>query len=178
MLESKSLDKTEAFESIYNRYYISVYRFFIKRLSVRELCEDLTSEVFYSCLKNYERYDPDKASVATWIFTVANNKLKNHYRDRKETTSIDDMQIHGLLLDKTDMDGAVYLTQMREHLDAALETVSERERSIIKLKYYSNLTSDQIAEQMGITSVNVRVILTRALKKLAKHFEENGIKWE
>ena len=157
-----------------------VYRYFMKRLASKELCEDLTSDVFYSCLKKYDSYDPAKATVATWIYSVANNKLKNYYRDRKEHISIDDEDVLITLPDNTDMEEAVFLTQMKDHLKKALESdsISEKERNIIKLKYFSELTSGEIAEQIGTTAGNVRVMLTRAMSKLANYFEENGIRWE
>jgi len=168
----------EEFETIYNRYYLPVYRFFFKRLANKEVCEDLTSDVFYSCLKKYDSYDPSKAAVATWIYSVANNKLKNHYRDRKEHTSIDETDSPIDLPDNTDMDGAVFIMQMKEHLASALKSVPELESEIIKLRYFSGLSSDEIAVQVGKSAGNVRVILSRTVKKLADYFEEHGISWE
>jgi len=167
----------EEFEEVYNRYYLPVYRYFFKRLSNKELCEDLTSDVFYSCLKKYDTYDSSKASVATWIYSVAGNKLKNFYRDKKEHVSIDDSNSFIDLPDNTDMDGAVFLTQMKEHLTAALETVSELEATIVKLSYFSGMNSDEIALSVGKSAGNVRVILSRTVKKLAVYFEDNGITW-
>lgn len=169
---------TDEFEAVYNRYYLPVYRFFYKRLQNKEICEDLTSDVFYSCLKKYSTYDSSKATIATWIYSVANNKLKNHYRDRKEHVSIEGTESMSELPDKTDMDGAVFLTQMREYLDMALDTVSDKERTIVRLRYFSGLSSDEIAMQVGTSAGNVRVILTRTIKKLTDYFTANGITWE
>ena len=168
-------DYLTEFEDVYNRYYLQVYRYFIKRLGNKEVCEDLTSDVFYSCLKKYDTYDPSKAKMSTWIYAVANNKLKNYYRDRKNHISVDDTGNFIDLPDGTDMDRAVYLTQMKEYLDAALDTLPDRERTIVRLKYFSDLNSDEIAAQVNTSAGNVRVILTRASKKLAAYFEENGI---
>lgn len=169
----------ESFETVYNRFYSSVFLFFVKRLGSKEACEDLTSDVFYSCYKNFDKYDPAKASLSTWIFVIANNKLRNYYRDKKESVSTTgDISILDVLYDKPDMDGAIYLMQMKKYLDAALESITDRERSVIELRFLSELTSNKIAEEVGTTANNARVILTRALKKLAKYFEENGIRWD
>lgn len=165
------------FEDVYNSYYIPVYRYFMKRLGNKESCEDLTGDVFYSCLKSYGSYDPSKSKISTWIYTIASNKLKNYYRDKKEHVSIDGTEAISALPDGTDMDKAVYITQMKEHLTAAFCVLSERERTVVKLKYFSGLTSEEAALQAGTTSGNIRVILTRALKKLAVYFDDNGIEW-
>ena len=47
-------------------------------------------DVFTACYKNYSNYDPQKASLGTWVYTVANNRLKNYYRDRKELAQLDE----------------------------------------------------------------------------------------
>ena len=167
-----------SFENVYISFYIRVFKFFTKRVNSKAECEDLTSEVFYSCLKNFNKYDPSKASLATWIYTVAWNKLKNYYRDKKETLSVEDASISSVLFHDTDMENAIFLTQMEKHLKVALKTVSERECIIVELRYFSGLNSDEVAKELGITAGNVRVILTRTLKKLAEYLENNGIRWE
>lgn len=171
-MDGISLEHIESFEAVYNRFYAPVYRFYAKRLSDKCVCEDLTSDVFYSCFKNYGSYDPSRASVATWIYAIANNKLKNYYRDKKITCSIDEEGFFINLPDDSDMESAIFMSQMRECLFQALDTVSARESTIIKLRYFSDRTSDEIAAEVGTTAGNVRVILTRAIKKLAIYFEE------
>ena len=168
----------DSFETIYNRFYTPVYRFLLKRLPNKELSEDLTSEVFYTCLKNFSKYDPSKAAIATWIYTIAKNKLKNYFRDRKEVFSIEYKDFSNAFSYEADMDEAIFLTQMNTHLIASFETVSERERKIIELRYLSGFTSDEIAKEVGTSAGNVRVILTRTLKKLNKYFEDNRIRWD
>jgi len=168
----------ESFEAIYNRFYVPVYKFFAKRLVSKELCEDLTNDVFYLCFKNYDKYDPSKASVTTWVYSIANNRIKNHYRDKKECILTDDVNTVVGMPDSTNMDGAIFLSQMKTRLSEALELLPDKERSVILLRYYSDLSSDEIAQKIGTTAGNVRVMLTRTLKKLANYFEENGIRWE
>ena len=167
----------EPFEDVYNKFYIPIYKFFMKRLFFKEICEDLTSDVFYSCFVNYDKFDPAKASIKTWLYIVANNKLKNYYRDNKDILSLDDLDNPIDLPDTTDMEGAVFLSQMKAHLLKAMESIPEKERDVINLRYKSNLTSKEIAAKMNTTSGNVRVMLTRALKKIANYFDANGIKW-
>jgi RNA polymerase sigma-70 factor (ECF subfamily) len=166
--ESAAANERRDFEAVYTDNYSSVYGFIFRRLHHKESTEDLTGDLVYSCDKNYDRYDPAKASLKTWIFTIANNKLKNYYRDNKAAISLDDEDNPIELPDKTDMEIAVYLDELRSLLQEALATLPERERTVVNLKYFQKKTSAQIAGQMGITAGNARTILTRALKKLAK----------
>jgi RNA polymerase sigma-B factor len=75
------------------------------------------------------------------------------------------------------MEIAIYLDEMRSLLRESLETLPEREQTVVNLKYFQKKTSEQIAGQMGITAGNARTILTRALKKLAKIINDNHINW-
>jgi len=181
-MDGISQEHTESFESIYNRFYLPVYKFFAKRLSDLAVCEDLTSDVFYVCFKNYDKYDPSRASAATWIYTIANNKLKNYYRDKKDHRYIHNENTYFNLPDDSDMESAmesaIFIAQMKMHLMNALDSVSEREKSTINLRYFSEKSSEEIAVEIGTTAGNVRVILNRAIKKLTKYFEEQGIRWD
>jgi RNA polymerase sigma-70 factor (ECF subfamily) len=69
--ETTTVDERRDFESVYIDHYRSVYGFIFRRLRHKESTEDLTGDIFYSCYKNYNSYDPAKASLKTWIFTSA-----------------------------------------------------------------------------------------------------------
>ncbi|MDR1766243.1 MAG: sigma-70 family RNA polymerase sigma factor [Lachnospiraceae bacterium] len=176
----------ESFEDVYNRYYQPVYRLIFQRVGSREQAQDLASDVFYACYKHFDRFDPAKASMSTWIYTIANNKLKNYYRTRSGAggkvislyeESMEQAPPRELTFEE-DMDGAIYLEEMRRYVKQALEALPERERKIVVERYFEELSSWEIAKNSELTPGNVRVILTRALKKMAVYFERNGIAWE
>jgi DNA-directed RNA polymerase specialized sigma24 family protein len=56
-----------------------------KRIGVTEDAKDLTGEVFLAGFKSYEKYDSTKSSLASWLYVITNNRLKNYYRDKKNT---------------------------------------------------------------------------------------------
>ena len=177
-MESLSQESVDSFEAVYNKYYRPVYSYFLKRLNTKELCEDLTNDVFYSCLKSFEKYDSTKSSMSTWIYCIANNKLKNYYRDRKNTVTLEDSGIIDIMIDGTDMENAIFISEMKAHIATALESVTERERIVINRRFFYDFSTDEIAKEIGTTAGNTRVILTRTLKKLEQYFTDNGIRWE
>ena len=65
------------FEEIYRDFKDKVESYIRARVNDHHVAEDLTSDVFFKCYKNIERYDPEKAAVSTWVFTIVNNTLKN-----------------------------------------------------------------------------------------------------
>ena len=66
------------FEKLYDEYYDKVYVYIARRINNPTDAEDLTADVFYKVFAN--PYDPKLAKFSTYIFTIASNTLKNHYR--------------------------------------------------------------------------------------------------
>ena len=153
------------FEEIYRDFKDKVESYIRARVNDHHVAEDLASDVFFKVYKNIERYDPEKAAVSTWVFTIVSNTLKNYYRDRKSTASLDDMEGFEPSFEE-DMDRAMRLDEIRQYLDEVLEDLDETRRRILLMRYYDEMKTKDIADALGMTAGNVRVILTRTLKKL------------
>ena len=162
-----SHQKKHEFEQLYAKYYSIVYGYILKRVLSIPQAEDLTMDIFSVCWEKFDNFDPNKASFSTWIYTITNNRLKNFYRDKKLVKEDDGNNAADVGFED-DILHAEYLTQMREELADALSELSETQRKIVVLKYFAEKNSNEIGEELGMTAVNVRVQLSRALKKLSQ----------
>lgn len=162
------------FQQIYEDYYERVLSFIQARVNDSYTAEDLTGDIFYKCYRNIERYDPEKAAVSTWIFTIAKNTLKNYYRDRKPTAYLEDMEGYDPGYEE-DFDQAMRLEEIREYLDRALSELDEKKRQVLILRYFREMKTKDIAEEMGLTPANVRVILSRTLHQLNVRIEDDEV---
>jgi RNA polymerase sigma-B factor len=66
------------------------------------------------------------------------------------------------------VDGGFELTEHLVSLKPALALLDERERTILSLRFYGNLSQSEIGEQLGISQMHVSRLLTRAVAKLRK----------
>lgn len=165
----------EEFEYIYEKYQKQIFLYINKRLQNKEIAEDMTQDVFVQCWKSYNTsYDEKKCSIATWLYVIAGNKLKNYYRDRKDLVTFEDYMSDDFT-EEVDFERGIWLEELRDKMAVALKTLSEREQQIIVLSYYDELSSKEIALQLGITDGNVRVIKQRALNKLQVYFKDFAI---
>lgn len=162
------------FDSFYNEYYNQVYWYIYKKINNTEDAQDLAGDVFCSCYKNFEKYDPQKSSITTWLYVIVNNRLKNYYRDRKTNVSIDDDFDESYFAVEDNMEQAVVLEEYRELLANAISAMPEKYQLIIILKFFGEKHSEEIAEIMDMSAINVRVTLSRALKKINEHLIKNG----
>ncbi|WHH54031.1 sigma-70 family RNA polymerase sigma factor [Bacillus paralicheniformis] len=66
-------------EEVYKSIQPSVYAFFYVKTFHKETAEDLTQEVFYQAVKGYHTFS-GKSTIKTWVFAIAKNVLKKHFR--------------------------------------------------------------------------------------------------
>lgn len=171
-----SIMKTE-FEQIYRDYYMLVYKYIFKKINNTNLTEDLTSDIFFKAFQNYENYNSDRASVKTWLFKITENRLKNYYRDKKITVDINDEDNISTSTGDIMLEAAL-LQECRDTLADALDTLSEKYRKAIILKFFYDKTTEEIALELNTTAGNVRIISMRALKKLSQYFLSRNLKLE
>lgn len=179
MTNTQSKDYDSLFEEIYTNYYGKVLSYLTGKVSDRNVAEDLAGDVFLRCYKNIQKFDASKGSESTWVFTITKNLLKNYYRDRKVTASIDNMEGFDVA-DEQDVEEeiaqALRLEEIREFLDREIAKLDSVKRQILLMRYYDEMSSNEIAQIMNMTPGNVRVILTRTLNKLRIGAEDDVVK--
>lgn len=154
------------YETFYRDNYNRVLNYVYKKISHREDAEDLTAEVFVYCYRHYSDYDPAKGKRSTWLYLITNSRIKNYYRDHVISEDYD--EIAETLQDMgIDLDRGIYLEQLREKLLHAISRLPERQQMIVKMRYFENRSGEEIAQRLGITPGNVRVLLSRAIDKLS-----------
>ena len=79
--------KRVEFSEAYDDHVWDVYGFLGYRLNSREETEDLTQVTFERAFKAWERFDPERASVKTWLLAIARNAVIDHYRGNRASNS-------------------------------------------------------------------------------------------
>lgn len=154
-----------SFETVYERYYMDVFRFYRKRTDSLQDAEDLTADVFLYCYKNFDRFDPTKSSITTWLYLIAKSLLKTHYRDRKQNLNLSDFE-EWLLSDDPEITRAVYLEQLRGCIAQHIRLMPEKYQKALIMRYFYDKDFDEIAKALHTSYGNVRVIISRAISKL------------
>ena len=161
-----------AFEELYRRYARRLTGFFFLQLGGdEELAADATHDVFLRAYEARSRYQEGRR-VDTWLFTIAYNICRNHYRSNAyeaqllatlDAEPVTDQQIE-VQLDQAALDEA--LTQVLAELPAPLH-------QIFSLHYQEELTIPQIAEIVGVPEGTIKSRLHKTMniirKKLKKY---------
>ncbi|MHB8792380.1 MAG: RNA polymerase sigma factor [Thermoleophilia bacterium] len=163
------------FDEIYRHYLKPVYSFVAWRVDSRADAEDVTSMAFEKAWRAFPRFDPEKAAVSTWLFTIARNCTNDHFRNQGRKTAPvelpDDLRSDG----RDDPEQRLQALELRQELVAAIKTLDEREREIVALKFGGCMNNREIARLLKISESNAGTILYRSLVKLNNQLE-GGIK--
>lgn len=150
---------------VYELYVERVYAFFAYRVARADDADDLTAATFERIVRHVDRFDEAKGALATWVFTIAENVLIDHYRrqgrrDEQALPEADDGSISQLVTVDQPSEG------LAPALQQALEALSSRERHVIGLRFGGDLTGREIASLLGTTEANAHQMLSRALRRL------------
>ena len=155
----------ESFEIVYEKYFSDIYNFIYGQILHRERAEDLVSDIFVKAMTNYERFDPSRASVRTWLTNIARNTLIDDYRKNsiRKNVSLDDEDNYTepsyedeYKILKEDDEREVY---------RILSLLSETERELAGMIYFQNMKNNEIGEILGI---NAKAVSERRRRLLAK----------
>ena len=160
----------QAFEELVLRYKNSLYQYILSLVKDESVAEDLFQDVFISLFKHAKTYKAE-GKFKAWLFLTARNKVLNHWRDNKNTVS----------LDQTDEDGNAYLQdtladnerpvleemygrELEKLVGKAAEQLPPRQREMIYLRQF--LSFQEIADTVGRPLGTVLADCHRAVKKI------------
>ena len=153
-------------EKIYRDYHGKVCGYIRSKINSAQDAEDLTADVFVKVFEKLGTFDESKASLSTWIYTITRNTLTDYFRTRKVFAEIPET-----METDTSVEDDVCNAEMLETLAKALETLDERERDIVILRFYSGKTLREISSQMGISYAYVKVLQNKAFEKIKGFFQ-------
>lgn len=154
-------------EAIYRDYYGKVFGYILSKINNSQTAEDLAADVFVKVYEKIDSFDESKASLSTWIYTITRNTLTDWFRTRRTFEEIPETQDDGCSLEDD-----ICNAETLETLATALESLEERERDIIILRFYSGKTLKEIAESMGISYTYVKMLQNKAFDKIKVFFEK------
>ena len=156
-----------AFEVLYQRYARPVFGLALRRLGDRGRAEDAVQETFASIWRAARTYKPERGPGAPWLYGVARNAIVDRSRARNEPPA--EAPDEPSLEAGPDERAEGSWVQWRVH--RALETLPEREREVIALAYWSDLSQSEVAEKLGIPLGTVKTRTRAALAHLAEALE-------
>jgi RNA polymerase sigma-70 factor, ECF subfamily len=155
---------------LYRRYASELFGFATSALGDRELAEEVVQDVFAQLWRHAGDYDQRRASVRTWLYAIARNRIIDaHRRAAARPKRADD---DASLDTAAEMDAALDHAVLRWQVTAALARLSPAHREVIRLAHYGGLTMREISERTGVPLGTVKSRTSYALRHLRLIFDE------
>ncbi len=175
LLEQAQKGQVAAFGELYERHAETVYRYLQAHLSNRLDAEDLTEDVFLRSWRSLPLYKQQGIPFPAYLLRIARNALTDHYRRsarRGPHTSLDHDET--LPDPHTEPSDAVHARIERQELVRLMEGLNEDYRTVLVLRFFSELSPEETAQVMGRSAGAVRVLQHRALAALRQLLKEKG----
>ncbi len=163
---------TEALGEIYRLYARRVFGLCRYMLDSRETAEDATSEVFLKLQRSIESYNGSIPFVR-WLLRVAGNQCIDVLRRRKRGQQVivetaEEVGVSGVASPEPSPLGAVLSKEERAQVREAIAGLPENYRLPLVMRYYGELSYDEIAQQLGLQRNYVAALLFRAKQELRR----------
>jgi RNA polymerase sigma-70 factor (ECF subfamily) len=184
-----------ALAALYDRHAVTVHAIAYRLTGDRGIAEEVVQETFLALWNRADAFDPEKASLSTWLRSIARNRAVDRLRassrrvhlvplpgaadeDEGEIAAIErldpELAVFGGAVRTTDPAAAAEAGATRVAIGRALAAMPEDERTVILLAYQRGLTQSEIAEQLRWPLGTVKTRTRRALGRLRSALEPDG----
>lgn len=166
-----------AYAELMRLYRDRIYYMLIKIVKNSDDAEDLTLETFGKAFRYLDKYTP-KYAFSTWLFRIALNNSIDYIRHKNNSPQCVDNDLYEmdteLLIDRSESNSTptpeqeVIDKQRIQMLRLAVTQLPDKYRKVIELRYYDELSYEEIAQTLDISLSNVKIQLLRAKNMLSE----------
>jgi len=166
---------TQAWGDLYREYAPAIFRFCRRAMPTREDAEDATMEIFMKLRDKLVQYDASRSFTA-WLYKIAANHCWDMLRRKKARHDKDMDDITEVPLQCPEPNQLEKLIEERtgEEVRRALDKLGLRARMALVMRYYSDMSYDEIADALGVRRQFVGVVLLRARHELRQALGESS----
>ncbi|MDR9392757.1 MAG: sigma-70 family RNA polymerase sigma factor [Roseovarius sp.] len=157
-----SQDKA-AFATLFQHFAPRVKAFLMRSGADETLAEECAQDVMATLWQKAHLFDPSRASVATWVFTIARNRKIDALRKQKRPEPED---LPWGPENEPDQAEVLALQQECDQLGEAIATLPEKQRKLIEKAYFGDLSHTEIAEETGLPLGTIKSRIRLALDRL------------
>ena len=165
----------QAWGDLYREYAPAIFRFCRRAMPTREDAEDATMEIFMKLRDKLAQYDQSRSFTA-WLYKVAANHCWDMLRRRRVRQDKETEDVTEIPLEAPEPNQLEKLIEERtsEEVRRALDKLGLRARMALVMRYYSDMSYDEIADALGVRRAFVGVVLLRARHELRQALGENN----
>ena len=160
-----------ALTRLVEKYQKELYGFIYRHVNNRADAEDLTQKVFVNVFLKAEQFG-GRSSFKTWLYQIAINQCKNHYRSR-DRQRLEDVEFDALdIRADEDYEAEFEHAQKQRLLKEAVDKLPTKQRMTVSLRLYQDCTFPEIAEIMAASVGTAKAHYHQAVTSLRKTLQK------
>jgi RNA polymerase sigma-70 factor, ECF subfamily len=167
-LIEQARQEPELFARLYDRYVDQIYAFAYRLTNDEVLAQDVTAVTFEKALRYLKSYRWQGIPFVAWLYRIARNEAIQQQRRQRWLAPL-----HGWLTSGSNVEKTAQAHQQQDAVHTALRRLSQRDREVIILRFFEDLSSAEVASVLGCSRANVYVRLHRALTRLRQELESD-----
>ena len=165
----------QPFETLVEMHHREIFRYLARVTTRASEAEDLAQETFLRAYRAYRSLTPD-ANVRAWLFTIATNLTRNHFRaERRRRLAHSALRESQTELDGADPAAVSQLSETQTRLDAVVAGLPLRQRVAFILRKVHEFDYEVIAENLACSAESARANVFQALKKIRQSLKEHNL---
>jgi RNA polymerase sigma-70 factor (ECF subfamily) len=176
IIEEARNGSQRAYTKLYNKYNKSIYGTIYNITRNTDVSDDILSETFTRAFKNLDRFTKD-ISFEMWLKTIANNRSIDFIRSGMKTKNdvyVDDDQLSEFIYTDWNNPEKDYIQKESEQiLENAIFHLKGRSKEVLTLRFYNNLTYQEIADKLGLKIGTVKHYISRYKQKITENIKNN-----
>ncbi|MGE5425790.1 MAG: RNA polymerase sigma factor [Bacillota bacterium] len=161
IINAAKAGNSDAFGSLYDAYIKKIYNFVYYKTLNQENAEDITSTVFIKAWEKLSQFQD--GNFGAWLYAIARNAVVDFYRREKPALDIEDCWD---LSDGQDFLGSIDRVLEISKVKEAMSSLRVQEREILIMRFWQELSFQEIGERLGKNEGAVKMAASRALKAL------------
>ncbi len=164
----------QAFGPLYDRYHKPIFLFILKRVHDRELCGDLTAQVFLKSMAALPKYEGRGLPFKAWLYRIALNEVLMHFRKNKGKQFMDVAEPQAAALityaaERDEDDDRSIDKELMERLARALGKLLPAQTMLIELRFFDGLSFLEVGQVLGIAEAAAKMRTHRVLGTLREY---------
>lgn len=164
--------KDYAFNLLMKKYQEKVYHFVRRMLVIHEDADDVVQNVFIKIWNNLDKFRED-SQLYTWIYRISVNESVTFLKSKQLKSFISFGDYPAEQIKALNDDNYFSGYEIEKKLQQALVKLPNQQRTVFNLRYFDELTYEQISEVLGVTTGALKASYHLAVKKIEKNIKEN-----
>lgn len=169
---------SRAFECLFERYGASLRQLYFQRTGGKsDDTDDLIQEIFIKAFLNLSSYNR-RYTFGQWIYTIAKNTFIDYVRKKRDDVPFEASKGEFVRQPASltpNPEENIIREQRQTQLELYLDMMTPKYRKLIELRYFKDLSYDEISEELGLPMGTIKTQIHRARTQLSEFINERGI---